>query len=143
MKGYFAYLFFLLFVQYGFGQDQQLVKQNNPNDVGMKKLSPDLLQHIQQKNYNIYNRRSLLVSVKDLAKLNQQYANDQSFQIESFYELSKSVQVKVDGAWINKALLDSNIQFIANARKPFTERELTGFDLSVNKVSLAHQVWPT
>jgi hypothetical protein len=42
MKGCFAYLFFLLFVQYGFGQDQQLVKQNNPNDVGMKKLSPDL-----------------------------------------------------------------------------------------------------
>ena len=143
MKGCFAYLFFLLFVQYGFGQDQQLVKQNNASDVGMKKLSPDLLQHIQQKNYNNYNRRSLLVSVKDLAKLNQQYANDQSFQIESFYELSKSVQVKVDGAWINKALLDSNIQFIANARKPFTERELTGFDLSVNKVSLAHQVWPT
>ena len=135
--------FFLLFVQYGFGQDQQLVKQNNASDVGMKKLSPDLLQHIQQKNYNIYNRRSLLVSVKDLAKLNQQYANDQSFQIESFYAFSKSVQVKADGAWINKALLDSNIQFIANARKPFTERELTGFDLSVNKVSLAHQVWPT
>jgi len=86
---------------------------------------------------------SLRSSGNDPANLKQQYAGDASFKIESQYSLSGSVQIKANADWISKALLDSNIRFIANARKPFTERELTGFDLSVNKVNLAHGRWPT
>jgi hypothetical protein len=50
--------------------------------------------------------------------------------------------LQVSGAWISKALTDSNIIFIAEARKPFTERELTGFDLSANRINKAHRDWP-
>lgn len=137
------YLFFLLFVQYGFGQNQNLVKQNDSSNSGLNKLSPDLLQSLQQKNINKNSIFTLLIAVSDIAKLKQQYATDKSFKMELQYANSGAVQVKANAEWMNKAMLDSNIHFIANSRKPFTERELTGFDLSVNKVSLAHQLWPT
>lgn len=138
-----AYLCLLLclFVYPLYGQIQTTLEQNREEISGSKKLSPDLLQSYQQKKINA--SLSLLISVKDLAKLKKEYAEDRSFKVESQYPFSGAVQVQVNSDWFNKALLDTNIHFIAKARKPFTERELTGFDLSVNKVSLAHLLWPS
>jgi hypothetical protein len=42
----------------------------------------------------------------------------------------------------NKQLVDSSQSLVLSTRKPVTERELTGFDLSTNKVNLAHKLWP-
>lgn len=141
-KNYF-WLFFLILVHPLYGQIENAVQQNFATEAGVQKLSPDLFQHLHKKTLNKNTDLSLLISVSDLSKLKQQYAGDKSFKMESQYTLSGSVQIKANVAWVKSALLDSNIQFIANARKPFTERELTGFDLSVNKVNIAHERWPT
>lgn len=136
------YLFFLLFVQKSFGQIQYVVKQNNAYETGLKKLSPDLVQFVQQNEIDKNIPILLLISVSDVTKLEKQYAKDKFFKVQSQYNFSGAVQVLSRGEWIKNALLDTNIHFISKARKPFTERELTGFDLSVNKVNLAHQLWP-
>jgi len=141
-KAHFC-LLLCLFCRPVYGQIQTTLEQNRDIVTGFEKLSPDLLQSVQQKKKDIKNVLSLLVSVRDLAKLKQQYSGEKSFKVDSEYDLSGSVQVHAETEWIKKALLDSNIQFIATARKPFTERELTGFDLSLNKVSFAHRRWPS
>lgn len=139
----YLWLFFLILAHPLYGQIENLVQQTRANESGHQKLSPDLFQHLHQKTLNKNTVLSLLISVSDLSTLKQQYAGDKSFKMESQYAFSGAVQVKANAVWVKKALLDANIQFIANARKPFTERELTGFDLSVNKVNLAHERWPT
>jgi len=141
LKNYIC-LFFLILIHPLYGQIENTVQQNSHYATGMQKLSPDLMHHFQEKKLNKSIVYSLMISVTDPIKLKDQYKTHGAFQIASEYELSGSLQVKANAAWINKALLDTNILFIANARKPFTERELTGFDLSVNKINLAHQRWP-
>lgn len=107
-----------------------------------QKLAPDILLKLKQRSIHQKSLLTLMISVNDLNTLKSTYANDQSFKINAQDIASGAVCVKVDGLWLNKALLDSNIQFIATARKPFPERELTGFDLSVNKINLVHKFWP-
>ncbi|MDP3392988.1 S8 family serine peptidase [Sediminibacterium sp.] len=142
LKNYFC-LLLCLFVCPLYGQIEGVVQQKRASELGLQKLSPDLFEQVQQKKIDKKAILSLLISVNDLIKLKQQYAGDHSFKMESQNALFGAVQVKANTDWLRKALLDSNIQFIANVRKPFTERELTGFDLSVNKVNLAHAGWPT
>lgn len=141
IKNHICFIFLIL-THPLFGQVENIVQQNKHNATGLQKLSPDLMHDFQQKKINQRTVYSLMISVTDSKKLKDQYKTHGTFQIASQFEMSGSVQVKANAEWINKALLDTNIQFIANARKPFTERELTGFDLSVNKVSLAHRRWP-
>jgi hypothetical protein len=101
------------------------------------KLSPALLEH------NSYNgsvkEMSLLLSVSAISLFRKQYPD---LPITNVDQSVQALSLQASGAWISKALTDTNIIFIAQARKPFTERELTGFDLSTNRVNKAHRDWP-
>ena len=106
------------------------------------KLSPDLLrQHLQtnQKNKMV----SLLIAVTDIIAFQKKYAPTKNITITASYPATGALLVRVPADWIETAALhDPLIRFMANARVPFTERELTGFDLSANRVNMAHRNWP-
>ncbi|MBW0176968.1 S8 family peptidase [Sediminibacterium sp.] len=64
-------------------------------------------------------------------------------QIEKIADNNKAVQVKTSWKYIEQYILSrSDLLFIDRVRQAFTERELTGFDLSANKGNLAHRTWP-
>lgn len=106
------------------------------------KLSPALLSRpliSKQKDERIL----LMISVLDLIKFEQRYSEAKGIVILSRYPATGSVQVVAPISWIETtALQDPNISFIATTRKAVTERELTGFDLSANKVNFVHRNWP-
>lgn len=69
--------------------------------------------------------------------------NDPLIQIESIADNQKTLQVKTSWRYIEKTVLNrKDVLFIDRVRVPYTERELTGFDLSANKGNLAHRLWP-
>lgn len=136
-------LFFILIVQFSFGQLNRTMQSGEMDTLAYRKLSPILYQQRQERQLRSQEKNSFIISVKSIALLRKQYTSDPYFQIHRADMPSGAAQISAKGEWITKALLDSNIQFIANARKPFTERELTGFDLSTNSISLAHQKWPS
>jgi hypothetical protein len=101
------------------------------------KLSPALLA---DNSYNGSGKRmSLLVSVSAISLFEKQHPD---IYITNVDQTAQAVLLQAPGVWIGKALTDTNIIFIAEARKPFTERELTGFDLSANRVNKTHRDWP-
>lgn len=101
------------------------------------KLSPDLLTHLPSAQ--TANTVSLLITVSDISAFEKRYP---LFNITSRDAATGSVLLRATASWIMKALQDSNISFIAHARTAFTERELTGFDLSANRVNKTHRDWP-
>lgn len=101
------------------------------------KLSPALLFNIPEERSTIW--MSLLVGVSTISVFEKQYPDVPIINVDG---AAHAFSIQATGVWINKALEDSNIIFIAEARKPFTERELTGFDLSANRINKAHRVWP-
>lgn len=105
------------------------------------KLSPTLMESLpQQTNEWI----SLLITVADSHDFDKKYLTNSTLTVDARYPATGSLRIRVPASWIeNQALSDPNIRFIARARKPVTERELTGFDLSTNRINLAHSRWPT
>jgi len=54
------------------------------------------------------------------------------------------LQIKTSWKWIEDHVMHHpSVLFIAPVSKPMIERELTGFDISVNKGNLAHRTWPS
>jgi hypothetical protein len=106
------------------------------------KLSPALLAQLsitKQKDAQIL----LMISVMDLMDFEQRYKTAKEISILARYPATGSMQIKAPLSWVETtALQDPNINFIAATRKPVTERELTGFDLSANKGNFAHRTWP-
>ena len=142
MRWIFLRFFLFLIVPFASGQDISLRAYNEETSSGEKKLSPELLKQFQQKKIDKKSSYSLLLQVNNIQQFKLENAGSESIQINETYDASGAVQIKVKGEWLLNALKDANIQFVANARKPFVERELTGFDLSLNKVSAAHSIWP-
>ncbi len=107
------------------------------------KLSPELLA-IHAKAAEPTNQKIVaLLTVADTGAFVQNYSQHAAVKFLHSFASSGSFQIQTNTAWLFKqALHDPNILFIAHAKKPFTERELTGFDISVNKVNLAHLRWP-
>jgi hypothetical protein len=101
------------------------------------KLSADLLVNIPADRSTEWI--SLLVKVLAIDLFEKKFPE---VRITSRDEFARVLSLQVRGEWIGKALTDSNIVFIAEARKPFTERELTGFDLSANRINKTHRDWP-
>ncbi|MES2371897.1 MAG: S8 family peptidase [Bacteroidota bacterium] len=101
------------------------------------KLSPALLSNIPDERSTKW--MSLLVGVSSVSLFEKQHP---SVSIKTVESSVHALALQVAGAWISNALSDTNIIFIAEARKPFIERELTGFDLSANRVNKVHRVWP-
>ncbi len=104
------------------------------------KLSPDLLQIFPMSTLPV----SWLLSVTDAAAFQQKYSGNKNVLLHLSDEATGTWRVTATIEWIKNNLLpDPNIYFIALARKPFTERELTGFDLSTNRINTAHRNWPS
>ncbi len=69
--------------------------------------------------------------------------SDPLIQIETVADNHKTIQLKTSWQYLEQTLLNrKDVFFIDRVRKPQTERELTGFDLSANKGNLAHRLWP-
>jgi hypothetical protein len=101
------------------------------------KLSAELLINIPEERSSKWT--SLLVKVLEIDLFEKKFPD---VRITGRDEFTHSLSLQVRSTWINIALTDTNIIFIAEARKPFTERELTGFDLSANRINKAHRDWP-
>lgn len=136
-------LFLFFFISSTKGQGNYIELNQHAKSIGEKKLAPDLFQLISQKKVREKEAYRLLVGVTDWEMFKRNHMHNPNLQMLSEYNANGSVQIKVNGNWLQQAVLDTNIQFISNARKPFTERELTGFDLSLNSISAAHANWPT
>lgn len=135
--------FFLFLLGFVFNVNGQIQQQQDPiASLIPLKLSPDLRQKVQASSNKDTALALYIVSVANFSSFEQTYKNQLNFKVISRYELTGSVQIQASYQWMEKAMVDANVQYIASARKPFTERELTGFDLSTNKVNLAHRVWP-
>jgi hypothetical protein len=66
-----------------------------------------------------------------------------SFEIEKIADNQKAVQLKASWILMEQYILNrSDVLFIDRVRQAYTERELTGFDLSANKGNLVHRQWP-
>ena len=106
------------------------------------KLSPGLLDQLsalQQKDELVL----LMITVTDISSFEKKYLSFQKITIQAAYPATGSLVIRAPVSWIKTAALqDPNISFIARGRMAFTERELTGFDLSANKVNRAHRDWP-
>lgn len=106
------------------------------------KLSPDLLTQRRQP-YQKNKMVSLIVSVTDIIAFQKKYTSSDDITITASDPATGALMVMVPANWIESAALhDPLIRFIAYTRLPFTERELTGFDLSANRVNMAHRNWP-
>lgn len=69
--------------------------------------------------------------------------NNPFIVIEKTADNNKTVQLKASWKHIEQYVLNrSDVFFIDRAKQAYTERELTGFDLSANKGNLAHRLWP-
>lgn len=101
------------------------------------KLSPALNDHLPEEKTGFI---SLLITVSNISCFKKQYP---SLKIMGQDPVSGSVLMNAPCSWITAALPDTNIHFISLARRPFTERELTGFDLSANRINKTHRDWPT
>lgn len=125
-------------------EEEQQLEQHSVRILGLVnnrwKLSPALLGSLPvHANEGI----SLLVTVADSNSFNQKYLTNRELTIEARDPASGSLRIKVQANWIeNDGLPDPNIRFIAKAGQPKPERELTGFDLSTNRINLAHGSWP-
>ena len=107
------------------------------------KLSPELLSQNTVQNSRSPKPISLLLTVTDMGDFEKKYGANPQIQILYRYPETGSLLIRATETWMaNTALEDANINFIASAKKPVTERELTGFDLSTNKVNMAHRSWP-
>ncbi len=105
------------------------------------KLSPALLQDKFGTDKNKWE--SIFLSVKDIDLFESQYKKNQQIKLIRKNIVTKALMVLVKASFLETILLeDPNIYFISKSGKPFTERELTGFDLSANKVNIAHTLWP-
>ena len=107
------------------------------------KLSPDFLNHLStrpQQNEWV----SVIINVTDITAFEKRYPlGSKEVIITARYPATGSLLLRTSLSWVEKtALQDPAITFIARARTAFTERELTGFDLSTNKVNMAHRIWP-
>lgn len=104
------------------------------------KLSPALLNGFPQP---ANEKIPLLITVADLSSFDKKYGSNSATRIDARFPASGSLRIRVPANWIEShGLTDPNILFIANAGKPRPERELTGFDLSTNRINLAHSTWP-
>jgi hypothetical protein len=101
------------------------------------KLSAGLLADIPADGSTKWISVMIVVSAVDLFE-----KQNPDIKITGKDEFTRALSLQVRGGWISKALNDSNITFIAEARTPFTERELTGFDLSANRINKTHREWP-
>lgn len=124
-------------------EEQQLV-QSTARILGRVnnrwKLSPALLGSLPQYKDEWI---SLLITVADSNSFDKKYLTNSELTIEARYPASGSIRIRVPANWTgNHGLADPNIRFIARAGKPIPERELTGFDLSTNRINLAHSTWP-
>ncbi len=104
------------------------------------KLSPELLQGLPKSTQPV----AWLLSVTDVSAFQQTYSSNKNILLHQSDDATGTWRVTATTEWIKNNLLpDPNIYFIAVARKPFTERELTGFDLSTNRINTAHRNWPS
>lgn len=114
----------------------RLFKANNrwklaENDLpGIHTTAKEALQHWIVE---VENAQAFAESVKEHISLT----------IEKIADNRKAVQLKASWSFIEQYLLNrTDVYFIDRVRKAYTERELTGFDLSANKGNLAHRQWP-
>jgi hypothetical protein len=87
--------------------------------------------------------QSWILELESAKTFNQFLITHPFIQIEKIADNNKAVQVKTSWKYIEQYILSrSDLFFIDRVRQAFTERELTGFDLSANKGNLAHRTWP-
>lgn len=90
----------------------------------------------------IHQQKAWLIETTDTDILTKRIHEKDAVTITSIS--GKHIQLNASWKWIQEYLVQNpSILFIAPVAKPFTERELTGFDLSANKGNLAHRIWPT
>lgn len=66
-----------------------------------------------------------------------------SLEIEKIADNQRAIQLKASWIFIEQQLLSrTDVLFVDRVRQAYTERELTGFDLSANKGNLVHRLWP-
>ncbi len=107
------------------------------------KLSPVLLEQINPSAKNLRIITQWLLGVKEVTAFQQRYPASSGVKILQQYTTTGTLLVSTPSNWLQSAVWDDpNILFIAGSRMAKTERELTGFDLSANRVNLAHRTWP-
>jgi hypothetical protein len=105
------------------------------------KLSPALLNGDPLPAAD--ERVALLLTVANMDSFHRKYSDNQLLRIDARFPANGSLRIRVPVRWIESdGLPDPNILFIAQAGIPMPERELTGFDLSTNRINLAHRIWP-
>ncbi|WP_172644669.1 S8 family peptidase [Flavihumibacter sp. ZG627] len=106
------------------------------------KMSPPLLERFLQNSKENYNNR-LLLRVSDTAAFRDRYLQPVSNGIKLIKIFGNAIVLVAPFRWIREqALSDANITFISIADHPHAERELTGFDLSANRVNTLHRYRP-
>lgn len=89
----------------------------------------------------ISKKQTWIIQVNDVAALSVLSKSQDSVMV--MHRSGNRIQLHTSWKWIEDHLLaHAAVLFIAPASIPFTERELTGFDLSANKGNLAHRQWP-
>lgn len=108
------------------------------------KLSPGLLKTLFTDSIaRESNLVTLFLTVDNIALFEKKYTTGPDLEILARYPETGAVQVKTTVKQLLSGLLpDPSVQFMAEARKPVTERELTGFDISTNKINMVHRWWP-
>ena len=106
------------------------------------KMSPPLLERFLQNQKEKDNIR-LLLRVSDTAAFRNSYLQPVSNRIKLIKVFGNAIIISAPFRWIREQVLsDANITFISIADHPRTERELTGFDLSANRVNALHSFRP-
>ena len=107
------------------------------------KMSPPLLQRFLKSPPASLQPLPLLIGVKNTRLFRQTHEAMHQLRIRRVYEASGALLVEAPFHWIvDAALSDTNIHFLSIAAAPFTERELTGFDMGANKVNALHRYYP-
>jgi len=87
--------------------------------------------------------QSWILELENATTFTQSISRHPFIQIEKQAGNNKAVQLKATWSSIEQYILNrTDVFFIDRVRKAYTERELTGFDLSANKGNLTHRKWP-
>lgn len=88
-------------------------------------------------------KKTWLIECNDAAVVTSLFMPTDSVTIIGTAVSGKTIQLRASWQWVALHLLNhAAITFIAPTGEAFTERELTGFDLSANKGNMAHRTWP-
>jgi hypothetical protein len=117
--------FFLIISLYSYGQNKET-----------KRLSPTLLSVLKNKDSN--ELISLVVAVKELEVLHK----EQGIQILAEYKAAHAALIRTTSAKLSSLIDKGQIIFADTHRQPKDELTTESNDLSLNKISLAHNKFP-